>query len=230
MGGNFDDVVGGVGVRFGEVGDDNLVDALTLTLGASVWSGRPHPLGFIGQQTRQARFGFCRRAGEGACSTIFRLDQLTERCLAGHQIMLKSKHRQRDRPGLKAGDTHYTNAAPTGWSGNGDNGVVKVHRAIVGAAAFSWKAVSGALYPYHQLAGIQSAASLPSSEVSDSLRAVAGEGARATYADVFLGIRPLGQGFSRGLGRRRLVVLRIHHHITAQAFAFALGAQVAMVA
>ncbi len=36
---DFDDVIGGVGMGFGEVGDDNFVDALVWL----VWRGRPRP-------------------------------------------------------------------------------------------------------------------------------------------------------------------------------------------
>jgi len=43
-------------------------------------------------------------------------------------------------------------------------------------------------------------------------------------------LRRSGKSFSRGLAHSRLVVLRIHNHVTAQAFAFALGAQVTLVA
>jgi hypothetical protein len=32
VGGDFDDVVGGVGVRFGEVGDDDFIDAIYLPI------------------------------------------------------------------------------------------------------------------------------------------------------------------------------------------------------
>jgi hypothetical protein len=42
--------------------------------------------------------------------------------------------------------------------------------------------------------------------------------------------RRLRKGFSQGLGHSGLVVLWIHNHVTAQAFAFALGAQIALVA
>ena len=40
--GDFDDVVSGVGMRLGEVGDDDFVDALVVWCGP-VWRGRPRP-------------------------------------------------------------------------------------------------------------------------------------------------------------------------------------------
>src|SRR5271157_4266402 len=90
---NLDHVVGGVRVRLGEEGDDNLVEAL-----AGRW-----------------------------------LDQLTEVCMSRFEVvsMGQPQHGTSDAARLGAREAHYSNAAATKRSGDGNDGVVEMHGKIV---------------------------------------------------------------------------------------------------
>ena len=108
MSGDLDDVIGGVGVRLREVGDDDFVDA-----------------------SRNFR--------------VTRFDELPEDCPSRLQIMLEPQHGISDFARLRPGNAHHADAATAGWRGDGDDRIVKVHRAIVAGeattfsiSAFSW--------------------------------------------------------------------------------------------
>ena len=114
--------------------------------------------------------------------------------------MLQAQHGSSDAARLRTGDAHNPDAATARRRGDGDDGVVEVHGEIV-AGEGSFR---GAVDNRALLVLDGSETPSPSGQS--------------------------GQGFPRGLARSRLVVLRIHHHVAAQAFAFALGAQVRLVA
>ena len=109
MGGDFDDVVGGVGVRFCEIGDDNLVDTV------GVRRGRARPLFFsrpsAGERTRATRVGF---------------DQFSEDGAAGFEIMLQAQHGQCNGTCFRTGKSHYADPSAARSSSNRDNGIVKI--------------------------------------------------------------------------------------------------------
>ncbi len=100
VGGDFDDVVGGVGVGFGEVGDDDFVDAGLGWAGGDTCPYAVRVLGSINSPKMA-------RPGSRSC--------------------FKSQHGQRDWLGFGAGQAHYADAAASGRSGDGDDGVVKIH-------------------------------------------------------------------------------------------------------
>jgi hypothetical protein len=127
MGGDFDDVIGSVGMRLGEVRDHYFVNAL---LGI-VWSGRPRPLVLFPGRNWRARVRVGLRAGEGARSTG--LDQLSEHYSAGRKIVLQAQHGTGNTARLRSGEADDAHPAAAWRSTDGDDGIVKVHKEIVAA-------------------------------------------------------------------------------------------------
>jgi hypothetical protein len=118
VGGDFKDIVGGVGVGLGEVSDDDFVDAGGIcgaSLGWTAGGGRPYVI--CGNVSIFA--------GGGARATRF--DQFTEHGSAGFQRVLEAQHGLGNLACFGAGKTNNTNAAASGRSGNGDDGVVEIH-------------------------------------------------------------------------------------------------------
>jgi carbonic anhydrase len=104
--GNFDDVVGGVGVRFGEVGYDDFIDACRALLGWTAGGGCPYMI----------RRGF---------------DQFPEDGPAGLQFVFESQHRGGELACLVSREAHHADPSPAGRRRDGDDCVVEVHGAIV---------------------------------------------------------------------------------------------------
>ena len=106
MGGDFDDVICGVGMRFGEVGDHDFVDAVSRTSlswdGAVFWAGA-------------------------------RLDQFAEYGAPSFKFMLEAQHRKGNCPGIWSRKTNDADSTAARRSGDGDDGVVQVHEAILTA-------------------------------------------------------------------------------------------------
>ena len=93
---NFNNVVGSIGVRFGEVGDDDFVDPL-------VWRRHSWP--------RLAR--------------ILRFDQFSKYRVSGFEFVLEAKHGQRDCTGLSTRNADDTDAAASGRRRDGRDGVAE---------------------------------------------------------------------------------------------------------
>lgn len=98
MGGDLDDVVGGVGMGLREVCDNDFVHAIAML----VWRAR---------------------------STRF--DEFSKHSPPRLRLMPEPQHRRRDLAGAWAGNPHNANPAAARRRGDGNNRVVKVHRAIV---------------------------------------------------------------------------------------------------
>ncbi len=110
---DLDNIVGGIRVRLGEVGDNHFIDTPRFLSGRG-----SHGIG---------------------------LDQFTEDRPTRLQIMFEPQHWRRDRPRLRARESHNSNAAAPGRRRDGDDSVVEIHRAIVAGdattfsiSAFSW--------------------------------------------------------------------------------------------
>ena len=131
MGRDFYNVVGGVGVRLGEVGDDNFVDAARRALrGWIAGGGCPHV--FIG--------GF---------------NQFSEYGVSGFEIVFQAQQGQGDFLCVRPGQTDYADASSTGRRSDGDDCVVEVHRKIV--AVLFWRAATGTAHGFRDaglLAGL----------------------------------------------------------------------------
>src|SRR5258708_25867900 len=95
--GDFDYVVGSVGVRFGKISDDDFVDTLMLIV---VWSVHSRRLGF---------------------------NKFSQHCSPRFEIMLEAQHGQNNAPCLRTSDADDTNAAATRRRGDGDDGIVEIH-------------------------------------------------------------------------------------------------------
>ena len=109
--GDFHDVVGGVGMRLGEIGDDDFVDAVF------VWPRATRPR-FAGSGTRMHTI----RIG---------LDQFAEHGASRLNWVFEAKHRQGDGASFGAGKADHADTAASGRSGNRDDSVVQVHGEIV---------------------------------------------------------------------------------------------------
>ena len=70
-------------------------------------------------------------AGEGARATRIWFNQLSEHGAARLKVVFETEHRHRDTLGFRAGQTHHTNPTAPGRSGDGHDGVIKVHRKIL---------------------------------------------------------------------------------------------------
>jgi hypothetical protein len=122
--GDFDNVVGGVRMRLGKISNDNFVDSLTLALTLIVWSGRPRPLGsWIHGKTL---------AGGSPATTRFH--QFSQHRAPRLKIMLQAQHGQSNAARFWSSKTDDADAAATRRGGDGDDGVVEVHREIVAGA------------------------------------------------------------------------------------------------
>jgi hypothetical protein len=120
VGGDFDNVVGRVGVGFGKVGNDNFVDAICRALlGWTAGGGCPYV--------------FRDLAGGGARATHSRFDQVSQYCLTRLQVALQAQHRKRDGPCFRPRDADDTDSAAPWRSGDSDDGIVEVHGKIVTA-------------------------------------------------------------------------------------------------
>src|SRR3984885_15393374 len=119
MGRNLDDVVCSVGVRLGEVGDDDFIDTFRRAL-----------LGLDGPGIRPD-------------TKIGGFNQFSEHGVAGFEIALQPQHWQRNIFGIRARGTDYANASSTGRSSDRDDCVVEVHGKIV--AVLFWTAATDKL-------------------------------------------------------------------------------------
>src|SRR5580704_3412532 len=70
-------------------------------------------------------------AGGGARATWLRFNQLSEYRHSGLEIVLQTKHRQRDCFRVGANEADYADATPTWRGSDGDDGVVEIHGEIV---------------------------------------------------------------------------------------------------
>src|SRR5215472_3090264 len=100
--GDFDDIVGGVGVRLGEVGDDDFVNSGGALLRGTTAGGR----------LSVVRGGFHEFAEDSASRL---------------QIVLQTEHSKSDGAGIRPGEAHDTEAAAAGWRGYGHDRVVEIH-------------------------------------------------------------------------------------------------------
>ena len=131
MGGDLDDVVGGIGMGLGEVSDHDFVDA------SRVSSFQFPVFGVCGTRNRRLDTG-------KSCSTWF--DEFPEDCSSWFKTVLKPQYRLGDLTRLGPGDTHHANAAAPWRRRDGDDCIVKIHRAIVAGyrattfsiSIFSW--------------------------------------------------------------------------------------------
>jgi hypothetical protein len=57
--------------------------------------------------------------------------QFSEDGVSGIKIVFQAQHRERNFPCIRAGETDHPDAPASGRSGDGDDGVVEVHRKIV---------------------------------------------------------------------------------------------------
>src|SRR5262249_35585785 len=116
VGGDFDDVVGRVGVGLGKVRDDDFIDPRTM------WGRAPSPV----RLSRRLSSGLdsWRFAGEGARDTRF--EEFAEGRPARLKIMLEPKRRHGNRARFGAGEAHNADPSAAGWRGDGDNSVVKI--------------------------------------------------------------------------------------------------------
>src|SRR6202040_4206595 len=123
MSGDFDSVVGCVRVRLGKISNDNFIDAPTLT----VWGGRPRsPGSSIHGKTL---------AGEGARPTWFH--QLSQYRAPRFEVVFQAQHGQSNAARFRSREPDDADAATTRRGGNGDDGVVEIHREIVSGGAAS---------------------------------------------------------------------------------------------
>jgi hypothetical protein len=60
-----------------------------------------------------------------------RVHQFAERGAAGSKLMSQAQHRPGDGPGLGASEAYHANASAPGRGGNGDDGIVEVHRIVL---------------------------------------------------------------------------------------------------
>src|SRR4029077_5904338 len=103
-------------MRPGKVGDDAFADALILI----VWSRATRPRDFFSGKNFGVR---------GGSLTWF--DELSKNRPAGFELLLQAQHGNGNAAGLGAGNSHNPDAATTRRRGDGDDGVVEIHREIV---------------------------------------------------------------------------------------------------
>ena len=113
-------------MRLGKISYDDLIDALIWTVWI-VWSRATRPQDFFIGKNVWDRGDFL--AGGPPATTWF--DELSKNCSASFELMFQTQHGSSDGPGLGAGDADHSNAATTRRGGNGDDGVVEIHREIV---------------------------------------------------------------------------------------------------
>src|SRR5581483_7773551 len=97
-------------MRLGEVGDNDLVDALLVWVRDSCPTGR-HPC--------------CTQLSDKNVRPT-RIDELSEDRTARLQFMLQAQHGFRDRASLWAGKTNHANSSTTRRCGDRDDGVIKI--------------------------------------------------------------------------------------------------------
>src|ERR1700722_10204819 len=117
VGGDFDDVVGSVGVRLREVGDDDFVDA------------RSSRASLLGRTAPSTQF----RASLGGCPHVDLrwLYKFSEHCASRFQFMLQPQHRQSNLSRSWASEADDADTAATGGRRDGNDSIVKIHGAIV---------------------------------------------------------------------------------------------------
>jgi len=125
VGRDFDDVIGGIGMRLGEVSDDHFVDAPLV----SVWSRATRPRVFFYGVNLWIRG----RLLAGQSPAITWLYNLSEHRSTGLEIVFQAQHGSGNAARFGSGEPDYANPAATGRGGDGDDRVVKVHGEIVAA-------------------------------------------------------------------------------------------------
>jgi hypothetical protein len=117
--GDFDDVVGSVGMRLGEIADKDFVDA---------GGHRRALLGLDGSKTRPhtSTAGFY---------------EFPEDSPSRFKIMFQAKHRLGNGARFRASEADDTDSTATWRSGDGDDSVVEVHGEIVAGEALSTREI-----------------------------------------------------------------------------------------
>ena len=112
MGGDFDDIVGGVGVGLLEPGDDDFVDFFAGSVMGPAGGSRSHTT---------CRF-------HKTCRSHIRwLNKFAEKGVVGLERVLELQQRFGDGARVGAGETDDADPAASGRGGDGDDGVVEVH-------------------------------------------------------------------------------------------------------
>ena len=136
VGGDLDDVVGGVGMGLGEVGDDDFVDA-----GAG---SRRQERSFARPDNRVPALSLPKGRLPPTCSWHGSISSAKD-CASRLQIMFEPQHWLCDFRRRGPGDADHANAAAAGRRGDGNDRVVEVHGAIV--AVKLGQTTSGRLRP-----------------------------------------------------------------------------------